>query len=157
MNDRRVFIHGLWGSSRGTKGSFFRERYPDMIIEDFRGNLEQRMDKLNNLLANETSLIMVGSSYGGLMAAIYAFNNQGKVKKLVLMAPALISEGFEPYLPKTTDIPVTIYHGENDDVVPLTPVHNIAQRVFQNLTFKMVDDDHVLSNTFTSIDWESLL
>jgi pimeloyl-ACP methyl ester carboxylesterase len=128
-----------------------------MIIEDFRGNLEQRMDKLNDLLSNETSLIMVGSSYGGLMAAIYALNNQEKVKKLVLMAPALISKGFEPYLQKTTDIPVVIYHGEHDDVVPLAPVHNIAQRVFQDLTFHMVDDDHVLSNTFTSIDWEGLL
>ena len=61
----RVFIHGLESSSKGTKGVFFRERYPDMIIEDFHGTLEQRMDKLNSLLYKKSSLIMVGSSYGG--------------------------------------------------------------------------------------------
>ena len=157
MNDTRVFIHGLVSSSHGTKGLFFRERYPDMIIEDFSGSLDQRMEKLNNILAKERSLIMVGSSYGGLMAAIFAFNNPERVKKLILLAPALVSEGFEPYLQKRTDVPVIIYHGRNDDVVPLPPVQDIARRVFENLTFNMVDDDHVLSKTFTSIEWDSLL
>ena len=32
MDVTRVFIHGLESSSRGTKGVFFRDRYPDMII-----------------------------------------------------------------------------------------------------------------------------
>ena len=111
MNVTRVFIHGLLSSSQGTKGVFFRERYPDMIIEDFGGSLDQRMEKLDYLLAKKRSLIIVGSSYGGLMAAIFAFNNQEKVKKLVLLAPALISEGFEPYLQRKINIPVIIYHG----------------------------------------------
>ena len=153
----RVFIHGLESSSKGTKGVFFRERYPDMIIEDFHGTLEQRMDKLNSLLYEKSSLIMVGSSYGGLMAAIYAFNNQERVKKLILLAPALVFQEFEPHLKKRTDTAVIIYHGKGDDVVPLTPLHKIARKVFKNLTFNMVDDDHVLSRTFKSIDWDKLL
>jgi pimeloyl-ACP methyl ester carboxylesterase len=157
MNATRVFIHGLEGSSQGTKGVFFRERYPDMIIEDFHGTLEQRMNKLNSLLSEKTSLIMVGSSYGGLMAAIYAFNNQESVKKLILLAPALIFHEFEPYLQKRIDTPVIIYHGKGDNVVPLAPVQEIARRVFENLTFNMVDDDHFLSKTFKSIDWDKLL
>ena len=153
----RVFIHGLESSSKGTKGVFFGERYPDMIIEDFHGTLEQRMDKLNSLLYKKSSLIMVGSSYGGLMAAIYAFNNQERVKKLILLAPALVYQEFEPYLKNRTDTAVIIYHGKGDDVVPLAPVHKIARKVFKNLTFNMVDDDHVLSRTFKSIDWDKLL
>ena len=153
----KVFIHGLESSSKGTKGVFFRERYPDMIIEDFHGTLEQRMDKLNSLLYEKSSLIMVGSSYGGLMAAIYAFNNEKRVKKLILLAPTLVFEEFEPYLKKRIDTAVIIYHGKGDDVVPLTPVHEIACKVFKNLTFNMVDDDHVLSRTFKSIDWDKLL
>jgi len=157
MNATRVFIHGLEGSSQGTKGVFFRERYPDMIIEDFHGTLEQRMNKLNSILAEKTSLIMVGSSYGGLMAAIFAFNNQQRVKRLILLAPALIFHEFEPYLQKRTDTPVMIYHGKGDDVIPLAPVHEIARRVFENLTFIMVDDDHILSKTFKSIGWDKLL
>jgi len=157
MNATRVFIHGLEGSSQGTKGVFFRERYPDMIIEDFHGTLEQRMNILNSLLSEKTFLIMVGSSYGGLMAATYAFNNQESVKKLILLAPALIFHEFKPYLQKKIDTPVIIYHGKGDDVVPLAPVHEIARRVFENLTFNMVDDDHFLSKTFKSIDWDKLL
>jgi len=157
MNVTRVFVHGLLSSSQGTKGVFFRERYPHMIIEDFVGSLDQRMEKLNDLLAKKGSLIMVGSSYGGLMAAIFTFNNQEKVKKLILLAPALISEGFEPYLQRKINTPVIIYHGKSDDVVPFGPVKEIAHSVFDNLTFNAVDDDHVLSQTFKSIDWDNLL
>ena len=157
MNDTRVFIHGLVSSSLGTKSVFFRERYPDIIIEDFDGTLEQRMDKLNSLVYDKSSLIMVGSSYGGLMAAIFALNNQERVKKLILLAPALACEEFELHIQKRIDTPVIIYHGKNDDVVPLAPVHDIARRVFENLTFNIVDDDHILSKTFKSIDWDNLL
>jgi hypothetical protein len=39
----------------------------------------------------------------------------------------------------------------------LAPVHEIARRVFENLTFNMVDDDHILSKTFKSTDWDKLL
>jgi hypothetical protein len=49
----RVFIHGLDSSSRGTKGSFFRERYPEMILEDYSGPLEKRMAKLESGLAGK--------------------------------------------------------------------------------------------------------
>jgi len=157
MNDTRVFIHGLESSSQGTKGVFFRKRYPDMVIEDFPGTFEQRMDKLKSLLSEKASLILVGSSYGGLMAAVYGFNNKDRVKKLILLAPALICREFNLYLRKRTDIPVIIFHGKNDAVVPLASVHEIAHKVFENLTFNTVDDDHILSKTFKSMDWENLL
>jgi predicted esterase len=100
---------------------------------------------------------MVGSSYGGLMAATYTFNNRESVKRLILLAPALVFHEFEPYLERKTDAPVIIYHGKNDHVISLTSVHEIARRVFENLTFNMVDDDHILSKTFESIDWDKLL
>ena len=58
----RVFIHGLESSSRGSKGSFFRARYPGMIVEDFPGPFEQRMDKLERLLEGRHPLVLVGSS-----------------------------------------------------------------------------------------------
>ena len=157
MNDTRVFIHGLEGSSHGTKGVFFREKYPDMLIDDFHDTLDERMDKLNSILSQERSLIMVGSSYGGLMAAIFAFNNQERVRRLILLAPAIVLDVFEPYLQKRTDLPVIIYHGKNDDIIPVAPVQEIASRVFENLTFNTVEDDHVLSKTFKSIDWDNLL
>ena len=157
MSDTRVFIHGLLGHSQGTKATFFRERYPDMIIEDYRGNLEERMNKLNRVLAGHDAIVAVGSSLGGLMAAMFALDNQERVKKLILLAPALAAGEFIPNLEKSTDTPVIIYHGRDDDVVPLEPVRDIARKVFNNLTFNTVDDDHVLSKTFTTIDWDNLL
>jgi predicted esterase len=157
MSLTRVFIHGLDGSSSGTKGRFFRKTCPDMLIEDFSGTLQQRMDKLNRLLSDKTSLIIIGSSFGGLMGAIFACKNPERVKKLILLAPALTFPEFEAHLQEKIDIAVTIYHGQNDDVIPVGPVHVIARTVFRNLTFNVVEDDHVLSNTFMSMDWDSLL
>ena len=98
MDMTRVFIHGLESSSRGTKGVFFRDRYPDMIIEDFGGPLEDRMKQLNGLLAGRQDLCLVGSSFGGLMAAIYVCENEPRVRKVVLLAPALHVPDFRRFL-----------------------------------------------------------
>jgi alpha-beta hydrolase superfamily lysophospholipase len=157
MNDTRIFIHGLLGHSRGTKATFFRERYPDMIIDDFRGSLEERMLKLSALLAGKDSIVAVGSSLGGLMAAMFAADNVERTSRLILLAPALATEEFMPNLGKRIDTPVIIFHGKDDDVVPLAPVQEMAHQVFKNLTFNTVDDDHVLSKTFARIDWDNLL
>ena len=153
----RVFIHGLESTSHGTKGEFFRNKYPDMILEDFIGLLDQRMDKLNRLLQNKTDLILVGSSYGGLMAAIYACRNPLTVRKLILLAPALDLIEFQPYLTRRIGIPVVLYHGRFDDVVPPEAVQTIAREVFPNLSYHAVDDDHSLHHTFSNMGWDELL
>lgn len=157
MSVARVFVHGLESSSRGTKAMFFKNRYGDMIVEDFHGTLDQRMGKLNALLSQRTSVIMVGSSFGGLMVAIFALENPKRVTKLILLAPALTFQDFEPYLEYKSDIPVTVYHGKKDKVIPLAPVYDVARRVFTDLTFNRADDDHGLKDTFPSLDWDYLL
>jgi pimeloyl-ACP methyl ester carboxylesterase len=157
METLRAFLHGLESTSRGTKGIFFRERYPDMIIEDYSGPFSQRMKKLEHLLANKQSLILVGSSYGGLMAAVYACRHEEQVKKLILLAPALHLQPYKPYRNNKLHMPVTIFHGRQDDVVPLASVHTIADQLFTNLTFHLVEDDHSLHNTFGTLEWNTLL
>lgn len=152
-----VFIHGLESSGWGTKGIFFRERYPGMIIEDFEGPFEQRMEKLEGLLAEKNNLILVGSSYGGLMAAVYACLHEPRVRKLILLAPALHLEPFDPYLDTILQVPIVIFHGWQDDVVPLDAVKTIARRSFANHTFTALDDDHPLHRTFATLDWDTLL
>ena len=156
MSSTRVFIHGLESTSHGTKGEFFRNKFPDMILEDFTGPLDQRMDRLNRLLKNKTDLVLVGSSYGGLMAAIYACRNLRTVKKLILLAPALDLTDFHPYLTRRIDIPVVLYHGLLDDVVPPKAVQIIARKVFSNLDYHAVDDDHSLHHTFSDMAWDEL-
>ena len=128
-----------------------------MIIQDFRGSFAQRMDCLEALLRKEPSLVLVGSSFGGVMAAVFALNHPTRVKRLILLAPALIVKEFSPHLPKRTEIPTRIVHGSRDDVVPVEPVRQIAQQVFKNLAFDIVEDDHFLTTTFPLMNWESLL
>ncbi len=157
MTATRVFIHGLESTSRGTKGVFFREHYPDMIIEDFFGSFSQRMEKLEGLLAGKKPLILVGSSFGGLMAAVYACLHEERVQKLILLAPALHLEPYEPYENKKLHMPIVIFHGLQDAVVPLAAVRSLAERLFVNHTFNAVEDDHSLHNTFAFLKWDTLL
>jgi len=153
----RVFIHGLESSGQGVKGAFFKEKYPEMIVEDFTGSFEERMAKLNALLKDKSNLILVGSSYGGLMATAFACRTRKKIKKLVLLAPALNHMLSEVSGRIKLDFPVTIYHGDRDNVVPSGPVYEIARKMFADLTYHLVDDDHSLHQTFFTIAWDELL
>ena len=157
MDFTRVFIHGLDSSSRGTKGTFFCERYPRMLISDFSGPLVERMAQLEQSLAGKNNLILVGSSYGGLMAALYACKNEARIRHLILLAPALGHADFSPYYKKPLELPVTLYHGRHDIVVPPGPTHRIAERLFRNLESHLVDDDHNLHIVFPMLDWDLLL
>lgn len=153
----RVFIHGLESSSQGTKGTFFSRRYKGMIVEDFPGMLAERMAKLEHLLENCSELILVGSSYGGLMAAIYACDHPDKVKKIIMLAPALDLPDFDRCLDRSLGMTAELFHGTRDDVVPPGPVREKAEKVFRNLSYHMVNDDHPLTDTFPGMDWDSLL
>ena len=151
-----IFIHGQESSSQGNKAVFFRGLFPEMIIPDFVGDVSTRMSKLNEILIGKKGIIMIGSSLGGLIASLYAFQNQNRLKKLILLAPAINLPDFSPYLSKKLTLPVYIFHGENDEIIPLRPIQAIAEQVFPDLTFTVMDDDHRLSKTFTSIDWPQL-
>lgn len=153
----KIFIHGQESSSRGNKGLFFRERFPEMIVPDFTGDVATRMSKLNEILVGKRGIIMIGSSLGGLMAALYAFQNQDRIGKLILLAPALNLPEFAPYLSENLTLPVYVFHGKADELIPPQVIQVIAKKVFPELTFTMLADDHRLSRTFTSIDWPQLL
>jgi predicted esterase len=153
----RVFIHGLESSSKAAKGAFFREKYPNMIIDDYAGPFEQRMAALQAALADKDDLILVGSSYGGLMATVFALSRQEKLRKLVLLAPALNHMPPELYRERTLDFPVILYQGNQDEVVPPAPVYEIARTLFTDLAYHLVHDDHSLHETFFTMDWDELL
>jgi pimeloyl-ACP methyl ester carboxylesterase len=156
-NVTRVFLHGLDSSSRGTKGQFFRGRYPEMLLEDFSGPLAERMDKLTGSLEGKGNLILVGSSYGGLMAALFACRNRTRIRRLILLAPALGHADFSPWYTTPLQLPVTLYHGRQDIVVPPGPTRRIAESLFGNLEHHLVDDDHDLHRVFPTLDWNRLL
>ena len=157
MENTLVFIHGLESTAQGTKGQFFRQLFPQMIIEDYTGDYATRMRKLDSLLSGKSYLILVGSSYGGLMAAQYAIDNKKKVKKMILLAPALNLPEFKPPMHTKLPLPVIIYHGTDDDIVDPYTVKTIALKSFSNLEHHLVDDDHPLHKTFPVLDWKNLL
>ncbi|MGP8155222.1 MAG: alpha/beta fold hydrolase [Smithella sp.] len=157
MGNTLVFIHGLESTAKGAKGQFFSQNFPRMIIEDYMGDFTRRMHKLGDVLAGKTDLIIVGSSYGGLMAVQYAMENESRMKKLILLAPALNLPEFDSDSCKTLGIPVIIYHGTDDDVVNPYIVKNIALKCFSALEHHLVEDNHPLHKTFPVLDWKKLL
>jgi pimeloyl-ACP methyl ester carboxylesterase len=99
----------------------------------------------------------VGSSFGGLMATLFAMENEGRVDRLVLLAPAINLLWFTSCPINPLSIPVWIYHGRNDEVIPIGAVEQMADTYFSHCSFHKVDDDHFLHHTFQIIDWDRLL
>lgn len=152
----RIFLHGLDSSGSGTKGSFFSARYPDMRRPDFAGSLQERMKALKTLVDGSDDLILVGSSFGGLMAACLATELPEQVKRLVLLAPAL--NFYEYRLPeRKLGMDTHLVIGKDDTVTPPELVIPAAEATFSKLQIKLVDDDHLLHNTFENLDWDKLL
>lgn len=153
----RIFIHGLESNNQGTKAVYFRKNFPGMLTPNFPGSLDERMATLGALLSGKSDVVLVGSSFGGLMASIFAMENEQRVKRLILLAPAINLMEFSPYRERKLQLPVHLYHGRQDDVIPLEDVRRVARQVFSDLTFHAVDDDHYLHKTFEKIDWDALL
>jgi len=153
----RIFVHGLDSSNQGTKATFFREHYPDMILPNFPGSLEERMRILRDVLEGKSDIVLVGSSFGGLMATLFTLENEERVKRLILLAPALNLVGSEAYGGREISIPTWIYHGTGDEVIPIETIKNIGGKLFKNLTFVELDDDHNLHSTFRDLPWDQLL
>lgn len=150
------FLHGLESSGNGTKGRFLGKRFPHILRPDFTGVLQERLASLQEMCEDKNELIFIGSSYGGLMGSCFAKNSPEKVQRLILLAPALNFEGYEPPEQKL-NIPALVVIGKHDDVTPIDPVLPLAEQTFSNLTTWISDDDHMLHNTFQHLDWEKLL
>jgi len=128
-----------------------------MLVPDFSGSFSERMEKLYGILSNKSEILLVGSSYGGLMASIFTLENSSRVQGLTLLAPAINLDEFNDCRELTTDVPTTVYHGTEDTVIPIDSVYEQSKKCFKNLTFHRVDDDHMLHKTFKKIDWKNIL
>lgn len=155
---RLIYLHGLESDSNSGKARQFREWFPGMLTPDFKGSFEERMTQLEPILAGKDNWTLVGSSFGGLMGTVYTCKHPTQVRKLVLLAPALLRDPFGSYLDlQPVPVPTIIIHGTLDDVVPLEPVRAVARELFTNLTYHVVEDDHRLHKTAQEMDWESIL
>lgn len=153
----RIFLHGLESSSKGAKASFLRHLFPDMLTPDFRGSLSERMASLHAILAGHQNIMLVGSSFGGLMATLYAMADETSVSHLVLLAPALNFPEFLLYKLKRITVPVRMIIGCDDTVTPAREVLPLARKIFADLNYQEVADDHLLGATFRKLDWPTIL
>jgi pimeloyl-ACP methyl ester carboxylesterase len=155
---RLIYLHGLESDSNSGKARQFRQWFPGMLTPDFKGSFEERMTQLLPILAGKDNWTLIGSSFGGLMGTVYACKHPTQVRKLILLAPALMRELFGSYLDfEPVSVPTVIIHGTLDAVVPLEPVRETAQKLFTNLTYRIVEDDHRLHKTAQELDWKSIL
>ncbi len=149
------FLHGLDSSGRGTKGTYLKKHFPNINCPDFSGTLADRLDRFYELCRDQNDLVLVGSSYGGLMAACHAMKFPQQVARIVLLAPALNYESFEPPEIKLA-IPTLLVMGKDDDVCPPVLIEPLAQKTFSRLETILADDDHMLHNTFQNLPWSDL-
>ena len=153
----RIFLHGLESSSKGAKASFLKDLFPDMLTPDFKGNLSVRMGSLETILAGRENIVMVGSSFGGLMGTLYAMQKQGAVARLILLAPALNFPEFLQYKLNIIEVPTRIIIGNDDIVTPAQEVLPLARKIFTDLNYDEVNDTHMLAETFRKFDWQAML
>jgi alpha-beta hydrolase superfamily lysophospholipase len=154
---RIIFIHGSESNSQTYKAQVLRQHFPDIITPDFTGQLSLRMALLNSLVKDQTNWTLIGSSLGGLIAALFSAQHPNQVCKLVLLAPALHLPEFSRHPPKAVQIPAVLIIGKKDDVIPGEAVRRLTKRIFPRLTYLSVDDDHRLHSTADRLDWKSLL
>ncbi len=161
-----IFIHGLESSGKGFKAQLLKKVFPQCLTPDFEAYsphisinllLEKRMNQLSTILDEKNSWIIIGSSFGGLMGALYTCLHPQKVIKLILLAPYLSSPLLNPKDFSPLDIPVIIYHGSHDTIVSMKNSRIYGQKLFTNLTYNIVDDDHKLQKTTKNIDWKKLI
>jgi len=161
-----IFIHGLESSGEGFKGRLFQKQIPGILTPNFfqfdtkisiQLLLKKRMEQLKSILDKSGKWIIIGSSFGGLMGALYTLNHPSKVIKLIFLAPLLNTPFLNPLNFEKAKIPVIAYHGKNDQVIPFKQSYEIAKQLFTNLKYNLVEDDHFLHNTVQIIDWKKLL
>lgn len=177
---RFLYLHGFASGPRSRKAEFFADRLkalgvpleiPDLAEGDFQNlTVSKQLKLLENIMRDEPA-ILIGSSLGGYLAALYAARHEN-IQRLVLLAPAfdfydlwlrqlgpdrlaywkqtgflsvyhysarqelpisydLLADAFrfEPY--PAVHQPTLIFHGTEDQVVPLEKSIVFAQQATQ--------------------------
>ncbi|MCK6568251.1 MAG: alpha/beta hydrolase [Anaerolineales bacterium] len=157
-NSRIIYLHGSDSNSQSGKARQFAEKFPGMVTPDFTGEFEERMAQLKKIIGRKKGWTIIGSSLGGLMGTVFTCKNPDRVRKLILLAPALMKDPFASFLAlEPVSVPVVVVHGTADDVVPLDEARAYAEKLFTDLQYIIVDDGHRLQEAFKELNWEEIL
>jgi hypothetical protein len=91
-----LYLHGFASGPGSSKGRFFREKFaalgvqvdqPDLEEGDFEGlTVTRQLDIVDRYVQLASPEVIIGSSLGGYVAALYAARRPGRFR-LVLLAP----------------------------------------------------------------------
>jgi predicted esterase len=116
----------------------------DVIAPDCQGmDLLERVAVVAPVL-KATRPVVVGSSFGGIVAILAALQSGVTLPGMVLCAPALARAEI-PLENLVVPFPVTIIHGLRDTVIPIALSREFARHQRRELI--EVNDDHRLANS----------
>jgi surfactin synthase thioesterase subunit len=155
-----IFLHGYESSGEGFKATYLKTKFPDILTPTFTGDILERLQQLESLIDTKQQWVIIGSSYGGLQAILFAKKYPESVDRLILLAPALIS----PFLSDKeilddfpVHLPTRVIHGIHDTVISLDDLLPVLQDMFTQLNLILVDDDHVLHQATPKLDWHAFI
>lgn len=145
-----VFLHGLESGPHGGKYRSLAERFGAIESPDCEGvlDVEERIQRVRDLLdvASEP-VVLVGSSFGGLVGYYLAHERPTQVVGLVLLAPAL--HCLSTSAMRRPRAVVRIVHGQRDAVVPASSSQRFATKC--DIPLVLVEDGHRLSCSHDAI------
>lgn len=149
-----IFSHGQESGPWGTKIKVMAETARGLGCEadsvDYQGIADpsERVEKLIRYCEPLSQpLLLVGSSMGGHVATAAA--DTVNAVGLFVLAPAYYMPEYEMLTPAAPNIPISIVHGWNDDVVPVDNSIRYAREC--NATLHIVDGDHRLTANIDEI------
>lgn len=148
-NSEVYFFHGKESRQYGSKYTYLTEKGYHVISPDFYTvDIEPRLQIAEKATENCKDMVVVGSSLGGLIAALLYNKYPERFKTYLLLAPAF-------HLPEAdviNKVPpnAKIIHGDADNIVLLKYSIEFASKF--NVELEVVQDDHRLSNSFPAID-----
>lgn len=148
-----LFFHG---KESGPFGSKYRALSSEFSVTspDFQGlDIWERLEKAEFLTEGMEDALLVGSSYGGLLAALLYSRHPGRFKGYVLLAPAF----YPPHavaMSTITRVPdnAVVIHGTQDEIVPLSEVEDFCNSM--GLPLVVVEDGHRLKGSYDEMmEW----
>jgi pimeloyl-ACP methyl ester carboxylesterase len=96
--DRYVWLHGFASGPQSSKGQYVRarlaERGVDLVLPDLNEpsfeelTVTRMLGQVDAVAQGASQLVLFGSSLGGFTAATWAATRPGRVRALILLAPA---------------------------------------------------------------------
>jgi pimeloyl-ACP methyl ester carboxylesterase len=165
------YIHGYLSNPKSTKGKLFKKKleaipikYRDCKPEEIV--ISDCLEQIKKVIEKDKEIILIGSSFGGFLAAKTALENKN-VKQIILLNPAIIP----PYvdISKIKQMPkkllrdmqdknlfnkkintiISIFVGIKDELIPSDWPIEFA--LSQDATIKFLYDDHSFTNNINQL------